>query len=74
MGSGLYRRSWTSLPTPFISARQLSERTVYLHAWRLRKVCPDHQYHLPLLQLIMVVHPDTSEFRKNAYMDQQISS
>jgi hypothetical protein len=28
MGSGLYRRSWTSLPTPFISAQRLSERTV----------------------------------------------
>jgi hypothetical protein len=26
MGSGLYRRSWTSLPTPFISAQRLSER------------------------------------------------
>jgi hypothetical protein len=25
-GSGLYRRSWTSLPTPFISAQRLSER------------------------------------------------
>jgi hypothetical protein len=24
--SGLYRRSWTSLPTPFISAQRLSER------------------------------------------------
>jgi hypothetical protein len=23
-----YRRSWTSLPTPFISAQRLSERTV----------------------------------------------
>jgi hypothetical protein len=28
-GSGLYRRSWTSLPTPFISAQRLSERNVY---------------------------------------------
>jgi hypothetical protein len=27
--TGLYRRSWTSLPTSFISAHQLSERTVY---------------------------------------------
>jgi hypothetical protein len=26
----LYRRSWTSLPTPFISAQRLSERTVLL--------------------------------------------
>jgi hypothetical protein len=26
--SGLYRRSWTSLPTPVISAQQLSEITV----------------------------------------------
>jgi hypothetical protein len=26
-GSGLYRRSWTSLPTPFVSAQLLSERT-----------------------------------------------
>jgi hypothetical protein len=25
---GLYRHSWTSLPTPFTSAQQLSERTV----------------------------------------------
>jgi hypothetical protein len=25
-----YRRSWTSLPTPFISAQQLSERTVQI--------------------------------------------
>jgi hypothetical protein len=25
-----YRRSWTSLPTIFISAQQLSERTVYM--------------------------------------------
>jgi hypothetical protein len=25
-GSGLYRRWWTSLPTPFISAQRLSER------------------------------------------------
>jgi hypothetical protein len=29
-GSGLYRRSWTSLPTLFISAQWLSERTVQL--------------------------------------------
>jgi hypothetical protein len=28
MFSGLYRRSWTSLPTSFISAQRLSERTV----------------------------------------------
>jgi hypothetical protein len=28
-GSGLYRRSWTSLPTPFVSAQRLSECTVY---------------------------------------------
>jgi hypothetical protein len=28
-GSSLYRRSWTSLPTPFINAQRLSERTVY---------------------------------------------
>jgi hypothetical protein len=28
MGSGLYRRSWTSRPTPFISAQRLSESTV----------------------------------------------
>jgi hypothetical protein len=27
--TGLYSRSWTSLPTPFISAQRLSERTVY---------------------------------------------
>jgi hypothetical protein len=27
-GSGLYRRSWTSLPTTFISAQRLSEHTV----------------------------------------------
>jgi hypothetical protein len=27
-GSGMYRRSWTSLPTPFISAQILSERTL----------------------------------------------
>jgi hypothetical protein len=26
--TGLYRRSWTSLPTPFISAQRLSERTL----------------------------------------------
>jgi hypothetical protein len=26
----LYRRSWTSLPTPCISARRLSERTVFV--------------------------------------------
>jgi threonine/homoserine efflux transporter RhtA len=29
MGSGLCRRPWTSLPTPFISAQRLSERTVF---------------------------------------------
>jgi hypothetical protein len=28
MGSGLYRHSWTSLPKPFVSAQQLSERIV----------------------------------------------
>jgi len=28
MGSGLYRRSWTSLPTAFISAQRLSELPV----------------------------------------------
>jgi hypothetical protein len=28
LGSGLYRCSWTSLPTPFVSVQQLSERTV----------------------------------------------
>jgi transposase len=28
--SGLYRRSWTSLPTPFISAQRLSERTIFM--------------------------------------------
>jgi hypothetical protein len=28
MRSGLYKRLWTSLPTPFISAQRLSERTV----------------------------------------------
>jgi hypothetical protein len=27
-GLGLYRRSWTSLPTPFVNAQRLSERTV----------------------------------------------
>jgi hypothetical protein len=29
MGSGLYRRSWTSLSTTFVSAQRLSKRTVY---------------------------------------------
>ena len=29
MGSGLYRRSWTSHPTPFVSAQRLSELPVY---------------------------------------------
>ena len=29
MGSGLYRRSWISLPTPFISAQWLFELPVY---------------------------------------------
>jgi hypothetical protein len=29
-GSGLHRRSWTSLPTAFVSAQRLSERTVQL--------------------------------------------
>jgi hypothetical protein len=28
-GSGLYRRSWTSLPTPFISVQRLSDSTVF---------------------------------------------
>jgi hypothetical protein len=37
MGSGLYRRSWTSLPTTFISAQRLSERTVALNGNLLPK-------------------------------------
>jgi hypothetical protein len=28
-GSDLYRRSWTSIPTPFIRAQRLSERTLF---------------------------------------------
>jgi hypothetical protein len=31
-GSGLYRRSWTSLPTLFISAQRLTELNVVKHA------------------------------------------
>jgi hypothetical protein len=30
-GSGLYRRSWTSLPTPFVSAQRLSESIVFVY-------------------------------------------
>jgi hypothetical protein len=33
--TGLYRRSWTSLPTPFVSAQRLSERTVLSSLLRL---------------------------------------
>jgi hypothetical protein len=34
-GSGLYRRSLTPLPTPFVSAQRLSERTIH----NLQAVC-----------------------------------
>jgi hypothetical protein len=35
MGSGLYKSSWTSLPTPFVSAQQLSKHTVVGHSFRV---------------------------------------
>jgi hypothetical protein len=42
MGSGLYGRLWTSLPTPFISAQRLSEHTIYHDAQSTECEIPAH--------------------------------
>jgi hypothetical protein len=57
-----YRRSWTSLPTTFISAQRLSERTVvHLHL-SIKRAVYKYPYTLVLLTLTL---PQPASFRPN---------